>query len=170
MTNNASFAKMLERRVETKAESIKLGMYLPARDVVVGGQFDGALPHRPQKMTTAGLRTLVRGLLAAGRQVYACYEAGPCGYGRHRALLIERVWRLTRWQPDCPPVKALVAGIARGAAQTRRGRGAQARGRPVAPGDRPDHARETPPHRPGGGARPSQPPLFFRKPTAPTRG
>ena len=79
MTNNASFAKLLERRVETKAESIKLGRDLPARDVVVGGQLDGALPHRPQKMTTAGLRTLVRGLLAAGRQVYACYEAGPCG-------------------------------------------------------------------------------------------
>ena len=36
------------------------------------------LPQRPQKMTTAELLTLVRGLLAAGRKVYACYEAGPC--------------------------------------------------------------------------------------------
>ena len=29
----------------------------------------------------------------------------------------ELVWRLARWQPDYPPVKALVAGIARGAAR-----------------------------------------------------
>lgn len=34
-----------------------------------------------------------------------------------RALLIELVWRLARWQPDYPPVKALVAGLARGAAR-----------------------------------------------------
>ena len=39
------------------------------------------------------------------------------GNPRVRALLIELVWRLTRWQPDYPPVKALVAGIARGAAR-----------------------------------------------------
>jgi transposase len=39
------------------------------------------------------------------------------GNPRVRALLIELVWRLARWQPDYPPVKALVAGIARGAAR-----------------------------------------------------
>jgi hypothetical protein len=27
------------------------------------------------------------------------------------------VWRLVRWQPDYPPVRGLVAGIARGAAR-----------------------------------------------------
>jgi hypothetical protein len=37
------------------------------------------------------------------------------GHPRVRALLIELVWRLARWQPDYPPVRALVAGIARGA-------------------------------------------------------
>ena len=31
--------------------------------------------------------------------------------------MIELVWRLARWQPDYPPVKALVAGVARGAAR-----------------------------------------------------
>ena len=87
MTNNTNVTKLLKRLVETKAETIKLGMDLHARDVVVCVQTDGALPQRPQKMTTAELLTLVRGLIAAGRKVYACYEAGPCGYGLHRDLL-----------------------------------------------------------------------------------
>jgi transposase len=39
------------------------------------------------------------------------------GNPRVRALLIELVWRLVRWQPDYPPVRALVAGIARSAAR-----------------------------------------------------
>jgi len=65
----------------------KLGMDLHARDVVVCVQLDGALPLRPQKMTPVQVLTVVRGLIAAGRQVYACYEAGPCGYALHRALV-----------------------------------------------------------------------------------
>ena len=86
-TNQTNVTKLLARLVETKAETIKLGMDLHARDVVVCVQLDGALPQRPQKMTTAELLTLARGLLAAGRQVYSCYEAGPCGYTLHRELL-----------------------------------------------------------------------------------
>ena len=39
------------------------------------------------------------------------------GNPRVRALLIELVWRLVRWQPDYPPVRALVAGVAKGAAR-----------------------------------------------------
>jgi transposase len=39
------------------------------------------------------------------------------GNPRVRALLIELVWRLARWQPDYPPVRVLVAGVARGAAR-----------------------------------------------------
>jgi transposase len=39
------------------------------------------------------------------------------GNPRVRALLMELVWRLVRWQRDYPPVQALVAGIARGAAR-----------------------------------------------------
>jgi transposase len=37
-------------------------------------------------MSRAQLVTLVRGLKKAGRLVYVCQEAGPCGYGLHRAL------------------------------------------------------------------------------------
>ncbi len=39
------------------------------------------------------------------------------GNPRVRHLLIELVWRLVRWQPDYPPVRALVAGVLRGAAR-----------------------------------------------------
>ncbi len=39
------------------------------------------------------------------------------GNPRVRALLIELVWRLVRWQPDYPPVRKLVEGSARGAAR-----------------------------------------------------
>lgn len=86
MTYNTNVKKLLERLLETKAETIKLGMDLHARDVVVCVQLDGALPQRPQRTTPAELLVLVRGLIAAGRKVYACYEAGPCGYGLHRDL------------------------------------------------------------------------------------
>jgi len=55
MNNNTNVRKLLERLVETKAETIKLGMDLHARDVVVCVQLDGALPQRPQKMTPAEL-------------------------------------------------------------------------------------------------------------------
>jgi transposase len=40
-------------------------------------------------------------------------QGNPCV----RHLLIELIWRLARWQPDYPPVRALVAGSVRGAAR-----------------------------------------------------
>lgn len=87
MNKTTNVTKLLSRLVETKAETIKLGMDLHARNVVVCVQLDGALPQRPQKMSPAELLTLAQGLIAAGRKVYSCYESGPCGYGLHRALL-----------------------------------------------------------------------------------
>ena len=87
MTNNTNVTKLLHRLTETKAETIKLGMDLHARDVVVCVQLDGARPQRPQKMLPAELLALARGLVAVGRKVVSCYEAGPCGYGLHRDLL-----------------------------------------------------------------------------------
>ena len=87
MNKSTNVTKLLKRLVETKAENIKMGMDVHARDVVVCVQLDGARPQRPQKLSAAEVLTLVRGLLAAGRQVFTCYEAGPCGYQLHRALL-----------------------------------------------------------------------------------
>jgi hypothetical protein len=90
MNKTTNVTKLLNRLVETKAETIKLGMDLHARDVVVCVQVDGALPQRPQKMTTAELLVLVRGLVAAGRKVYCCYETGAV------TDCTARCWRLTR--------------------------------------------------------------------------
>lgn len=87
MNQITNVTKLLKRLLETKAETIKLGMDLHARDVVVCVQLDGTLPQRPQKMLPAEMLTLGRGLVAAGRQLFSCYEAGPCGYWLHRELL-----------------------------------------------------------------------------------
>ena len=73
MNNTTNVSKLLARLVETKAEIIKLGMDLHARDIVVCVQLDASLAQRPQKMTTEQLLGLVRGLSGAGRRVYACY-------------------------------------------------------------------------------------------------
>jgi transposase len=86
MTQNTNIKKLLNRLLETKAETIKLGMDLHARDVVVCIQLDRALPQRPQKMSPAQVVALARDLVAASRRVFSCYEAGPCGYGLHREL------------------------------------------------------------------------------------
>ena len=74
MNIKTNVTKLLERLVETKAETIKLGMDLHARDVVVCVQLDGARPQRAQKMTPPELLTLVRGLLAAGRKGLTAVE------------------------------------------------------------------------------------------------
>ena len=84
-TTNAT--KLLTRLVKTKAETIKLGLDVHARDVMVCVQQDGALPERALKLEAKRVVELARGLIAAGRKVYSCYEAGPCGYELHRALV-----------------------------------------------------------------------------------
>lgn len=84
---NTNVAKLIERIVSAKAETIKMGLDVHARNVVMCLQLDGALPQRPQKLLAAQVVALVRGLVSAGRRVLTCYEAGPCGYGLHRQLL-----------------------------------------------------------------------------------
>jgi transposase len=86
MSTNTNEKKLTGRIVASKCEVVKLGVDVHARDVVVSVQLDGALPQRAQKMTAAQLVALVRGLVRAGRKVYVCQEAGPCGYGLHRQL------------------------------------------------------------------------------------
>jgi transposase len=87
MNKTTNVTKLVARLVETKAENFKLGMDVHAREVVVCVQADGALAQRPQRMTAAAVVVVVKALLAAGRQVSCCYEAGPCGYGLHRELV-----------------------------------------------------------------------------------
>jgi transposase len=87
MNKNTNEKKLAQRLLQTKAEDFKLGIDLHADNAVVCIQADGAVPQRPQRMTPTQLVELVRGLIAGGRRVYACYESGPCGYGLYRELL-----------------------------------------------------------------------------------
>ncbi len=68
---------------------IKMGLDVHARQVTVCRQIDGRLPQPGQRCTLTELVALVKGYRGAGAQVYTCYEAGPCGYGLHRALEAE---------------------------------------------------------------------------------
>ena len=86
MDTNTNVSKLIERVLASKCEVIKLGVDVHARTVVVSVQLDGALPQRAQKMLASQLVGIARGLVKAGRQVYVCQEAGPCGYGLHRQL------------------------------------------------------------------------------------
>lgn len=222
--NNTDIPKLLGRLLESKAETIKLGCDIHARELAVSVQGEDARPLRPQLMSNAQLLAVIRGLVQAGGRSLLLFHGvhvtgrwwsrsrwmalaptlapwlieqlgivrqtilqldeqekalrvkleaeapkalpkavgaltwvlllretcdwsrfknrrqvssytGLCpgvhqsgthrrdgainryGNPRVRALLIELVWRLARWQPDYPPVRALVAGVARGSAR-----------------------------------------------------
>ncbi len=84
--NNTNVEKLLERLLETKAETIKMGCDIHARDLAISIQVDDTRALRPQMMTREQLLAVVRGLLAAGRTVHVVYETGPCGYGLYYEL------------------------------------------------------------------------------------
>jgi transposase len=81
-----SFSKMVQRIVSAGGQQVKLGIDLHARDGVVCVQVDGSLPQRPMRLAHCKVVLLAKELLAAKLSVYACYEAGPCGYGLYRRL------------------------------------------------------------------------------------
>ena len=87
MITTTNVQRLIERILASKCEVVKLGVDLHARDVVVCVQLDGALAQRAQKMSAVQLVAVVSGLVAAGRTVFVCQEAGPCGYGLHRQLV-----------------------------------------------------------------------------------
>lgn len=71
-----------------KVEVIKLGQDLHAATVVVTVQLDGCPPQPAQKIATERYVSWVEQLKKKhpGAKIFACYEAGPCGYWLHRAL------------------------------------------------------------------------------------
>jgi transposase len=87
MNTKNNIGKQVKRVLESKSAQVKLGIDQHARDVVVSMQEDGSVPQRAQKMQADDLLALVRGLVGGGVKVFACYEAGPCGYWLHRALV-----------------------------------------------------------------------------------
>jgi transposase len=69
-----------------KAKSIKLGLDVHADSYRVVRQIDHATPQPAQKFTPKEFLVWAQKQLSQAEQVYSCYEAGPFGYGLHRAL------------------------------------------------------------------------------------
>ena len=68
---------------------IKLGQDVHAAAVVVSVQLDGCPPQPAQRIATEKYVEWVQQLQRKhpSAKVYSCYEAGPCGYWLHRALV-----------------------------------------------------------------------------------
>lgn len=66
--------------------TVKLGLDVHAAQITVCRQLDGSLPQPAHRRSQAEVIKLAEEHLARGEKIYTCYEAGPCGYGLHRAL------------------------------------------------------------------------------------
>jgi transposase len=69
-----------------KANAIKLGIDVHARQYVVVRQIDHATPQPVQRFTPEEFPKWVAKQQQLGEKVYACYEAGYFGYGLYRQL------------------------------------------------------------------------------------
>lgn len=74
-------------QIRQKYTRIKLGVDVHAESYRVVRQIDDATPQPAQKMTPEAFLKFARAQLALAGEVHSCYEAGPFGYGLHRALL-----------------------------------------------------------------------------------
>ena len=73
-------------KTAVKAQCIKLGIDVHADSYRVVRQLDNATPQPAQKFTPQGFLLWARQQLELAGEVHTCYEAGPFGYGLHRAL------------------------------------------------------------------------------------
>lgn len=84
-----------------KAKQIKLGIDVHADSYRVVRQVDNATPQPAQKFTPERFLLWAKKQLEEGETVCSCYEAGPFGYGLHRALVAmgiqNRVIRPQNW-------------------------------------------------------------------------
>jgi transposase len=69
-----------------KAKCIKLGIDVHADSYRVVRQLDHATPQPAQKFKPKDFLAWARKQLDLAETVHSCYEAGPLGYGLHRAL------------------------------------------------------------------------------------
>jgi len=69
-----------------KAKQIKLGIDVHAESYRVVRQVDHATPQPAQKFTPRAFLVWVQKQREQAEALYTCYEAGPFGYGLHRAL------------------------------------------------------------------------------------
>jgi transposase len=81
-------------------QTIKLGLDVHADTIVVVRILDHSAPQPAQKFTPAKFNEWVKSQLALATTVHSCYEAGPFGYGLHRALVALGIQNLVV-QPVC---------------------------------------------------------------------
>ena len=75
-----------EQVANNRPQIIKLGLDVHADSIVVVRILDHSAPQPAQKFTPAGFLQWIKTQLAQAQEVHSCYEAGPFGYGLHRAL------------------------------------------------------------------------------------
>lgn len=75
-----------KQELAPRYERIKLGLDVHAEWIVVVRIVDGAAPQPAQRFTWTKFLEWVKTQLGQAGEVHSCYEAGPFGYGLHRAL------------------------------------------------------------------------------------
>jgi transposase len=78
--------KDLTQTSASQAKQIKLGIDVHADRYVVVRILDGGTPQPPQRFSPAEFPAWAQKQLTQTTAVFACYEAGPFGYGLHRQL------------------------------------------------------------------------------------
>jgi transposase len=76
-----------EQAAGTKPQALKLGLDVHADSIVVVRIVEHSAPQPAQKFTPAKFLEWIKTQLRLAETVYTCYEAGPFGYGLHRALV-----------------------------------------------------------------------------------
>lgn len=66
---------------------VKLGLDVHAEQITVCRQEGGLMAQPAQKMSWEKALKWIEGQVKEGKEVWSCYEAGPCGYGLHRKLV-----------------------------------------------------------------------------------
>jgi len=83
---NTNTHKLTTAQNLAKAKTIKLGIDVHADSYRVVRQVDHATPQPAQKFKPQDFLVWARKQLDQADEVHSCYEAGPLGYGLHRAL------------------------------------------------------------------------------------
>lgn len=98
---NTNTHKATSTQTVVKAKRIKLGIDVHADNYRVVRQVDDATPQPAQKFSPEAFMLWAKKQLTLAEEVHSCYEAGPLGYGLHRALLAlgihNRVIRPQNW-------------------------------------------------------------------------
>ena len=98
---NTNTHKVTSTQTIVKAKRIKLGIDVHADSYRVVRQVEDATPQPAQKFSPEAFMLWVKKQLTLAEEVHSCYEAGPLGYGLHRALtalgIHNRVIRPQNW-------------------------------------------------------------------------